>query len=385
MNTYSYGRQSIDKSDIKAVTKALTSSLLTQGPLVAEFEKQLADYTTAKYAVVVSNGTAALHLVMLALGLSSKDVGITSPITFMASANCLQYVGSGVSFADIDPATALIDPQQIQAKITSKTKVIIPVHYAGQSADMKKIHSLAKAHHLYVVEDAAHAIGSKYLDAKVGSCKYSDATIFSFHPVKTITTAEGGAITTNNRDLYQKLIQLRNHGISRDQSSFQYSSGANAGPWYHEMQSLGFNYRLPDVLAALGISQLRKIDNYIAKRQKIVDAYRRALSSDDRFTLLKEESYSQAAFHLFPILLNIDRLNMTKTEIFFALAKKGIKLQVHYIPVHTQPYYRKLGFKPGDFPFAQDYYLRTFSLPLYPSLTQSDVRAIIKIIKKTIH
>lgn len=375
MTTYSYGKQTIESDDIESVVATLRSDLLTQGPKVVEFESVLCEITGAKYAVAVSNGTAALHLAVLALGLKQGDQGITTPMTFAASANCLRYVGADVDFADIDISTGLIDPLEIERKITPKTKVLIPVHYAGQSCDMEKISAIAKKNNLFLIEDAAHAIGSIYNDHPVGSCVYSDLTTFSFHPVKTITTGEGGAITTNNPDLYAKLLMLRTHGIVQK---------PDIAPWYYEMQTLGFNYRLPDILAALGISQLSKLTKFIKRRREIVEQYRQAFSRDPRFSVLQESPKSRAAFHLFPLLLNLKELKKDKKQIYAELLGKGMKLQVHYIPVHFQPYYAQLGFNAGDFPLAEDFYARELSLPLYPSLTDQDVKGIIKTIKEVI-
>lgn len=375
MKTYSYGKQVIDQADIDSVISTLQSDFLTQGPKVKEFEDAICKYTGAKYAVAVSNGTAALHLAVLALGIGPGDSGITSPMTFVASANCLKYTGADVQFADIDPDTGLIDPKEIKKQITPATKVLILAHYAGQSCDMEAIAQIAKQHKLFVIEDAAHAIGSKYKGSKVGSCKYSNITTFSFHPVKTITTGEGGAITTNSQKTYKRLLMLRTHGIVQK---------PNVAPWYYEIHDLGYNYRLPDILASLGVSQLRKIDKFIAKRRQLVNLYRKGFSDDKRFRLLIEKPYSNATFHLFPLLVDYKKLGKTKIEIYNELKSKGLHLQVHYIPVHLQPYYRKFGFKRGDFPLSETHYQQALSLPLYPTLTPSDIITITKIIQNTI-
>ena len=377
MSAFTYGRQSIDSDDIKAVVSVLRSDFLTQGPKIKEFEDALCEYTGAKYAVAVANGTAALHLAVLALGIKEGDEVITSPITFIASANCVSYTGGAVRFADIEPQTALIDLQEIKKQITKRTKAIIPVHFAGQSCDMEKIGKIAKKNNLFVIEDAAHAIGSKYNGEKVGSCRYSDMTIFSFHPVKTITTGEGGTITTNNNKLYEKLLMLRSHGVTRNEKYLTENDGA----WYYEMQMLGFNYRLTDIQAALGISQLKKLDKFVDRRREIVDLYRLSFHGDDRFKLLEEKKYSHAAFHLCPLLIDFSKVRIDKKKLFLRLKEKGINLQVHYIPVHLQPYYKKMGFREGDFPKAEAYYESTVSLPLYPDLKNSDVKHIVKIIK----
>ncbi len=378
--TYSYGKQSISQADIREVIKTLKSSWLTQGPKVMEFEQAICKYTGAKYAVAVANGTAALHLAVLSLNLSPEDEVITSPITFLASANCILYAGARVKFADIDEKTACIDPTEIRKQITLQTRGIIPVHFAGQSCDMDKIRKIARENKLFVIEDAAHAIGSGYKGDKIGSCKYSDMTIFSFHPVKTITTGEGGAITTNSKELYEKLLMLRSHGVTKDEKYLT----RNDGGWYYEMHMLGFNYRLTDIQAALGVSQLKRLDRFTKRRREIVELYRKGFKNDEICSLLAERDYSQAAFHLFPVLIDFSKTKIDKKDLFGKLREKGLHLQVHYIPVHLQPYYEKFGFKEGDFPKAEAYYKSALSLPLYPDLKNSDIKRIIKIIKEVV-
>ncbi|MEN6384144.1 MAG: UDP-4-amino-4,6-dideoxy-N-acetyl-beta-L-altrosamine transaminase [Phycisphaerales bacterium] len=370
MMTYSYGKQSISPGDIQEVTKVFDSPFLTQGPKVKEFEKAICDYTGAKYTVAVANGTAALHIAALAAGIKQGDEVITSPNTFLASANCVLYAGGTVRFADIDNKTACIDPLEIEKHITKATKAIIPVHFAGICCDMEKIAQIAKKHNLLIIEDAAHAIGSEYKGSKVGNCAHSLATIFSFHPVKTITSGEGGAVTTNDKDLYEKLLALRSHGIYRKNR------------WEYEMRDLGFNYRLTDIQAALGISQLKRIGIFAEKRRRLFAMYAEAFKGDERFSLLEEPVYSKACYHLCPLLIDFDKIKISKEELFDKFREKGLFLQVHYIPVHTQPYYQKLGFKWGDFPKAENYYRRELSLPLYPDLTEEDIKVIVKIIKE---
>jgi len=377
---YAYGKQSVSWGDIWTIVKVLRSNWLTQGPKIQEFEKALCDYTGARYAVAVSSGAAALHLSMLCMDLKNTNEVITSPITFVASANCVLYVGSKIKFADINSQTACIDPDEIEKQMTSNTRGIIPVHYAGIPCDMEKIHAIAKKHNLFVIEDAAHAIGSEYKNSKIGSCKYSDMTIFSFHPVKTITTGEGGAITTNDKNLYERLLRVRSHGITRDPNLFT----KNDGPWYHEMYELGFNYRMTDIQAALGLSQLKRLDKFIQRRREIVNFYKNAFADDKRFILLEEPKECSVAYHLCPLLINFDIVKSSKKEIFKKLQENGLNLQVHYIPVHTQPFYKKQGFKQGDFPKAERYYLQSFSLPLYPDLKNKDLVNIVKIIKENI-
>jgi UDP-4-amino-4,6-dideoxy-N-acetyl-beta-L-altrosamine transaminase len=368
---YNYGKQQVGFDDIIEVIKVLKSPFLTQGPKVREFEDAICNYTGAKYCVAVANGTAALHLCMLALDVQSGDEVITSPNTFLASSNCVLYAGGTPKFADIDQKTACIDVNEIEKQITPKTKGIIPVHFAGIPCNMEKIRAVADKHNLFVVEDAAHAIGSEYKDSKIGSCKYSDMTIFSFHPVKTITTGEGGAITTNDKELYEKLLSLRSHCMVRGEG------------WKYEMRSLGFNYRLTDIQAALGISQLRKLDRFKVKRRELFNLYKQEFTGNDGFMLLEEPEYSHACYHLCPLLIDFEKVKIGKEELFERLKQAGLNLQVHYIPVHTQPYYKQLGFKEGDFPKAEEYYKKTLSLPLYPILNYSDIKHIVKIIKET--
>lgn len=364
IKSYPYGKQSIDESDIKAVLKVLSSSHLTCGPKVSEFEQQLCDYTGAKYAVAVNSATSGLHLAIKALGIKAGDEVITSPITFVASANCALYEGAFVRFADIDPKTANIAPDEIAKQITPKTKAIIPVHFAGQSCDMKEIYKLAKERGLFVIEDAAHAVGSEYKGKKVGSCLFSDMAVFSFHPVKTITTAEGGAVLTNDEKLYHKLCALRSHGVYKD--------GAMTNDWRYEMRELGFNYRMSDIHAALGLSQLKRLKSFKARRRAIVEFYNKNLGLEH----LEEKEFSNACFHLYVALLD------NRDEFYFKAKENGLNLQVHYIPVHTQPFYRALGYREGDYPNAEAYYKKCISLPLYPSLEREDLEIIAGRIKK---
>jgi len=378
--TYTYGKQNISWKDIWEVVKVLRSPFLTQGPKIFEFEKVICDCTGAKYSVVVSNATAALHIAMKALGISEGDEVITSPNTFLASANAVIYVGGAVKFADIDSRTACIDTAEIKKHITKQTKVIIPVHYAGQSCDMEKIQKIAKEHNLFIVEDAAHAIGSEYKNNKVGCCQFSDMTVFSFHPVKNLTTGEGGVITTNNKDLYEKLLKLRSHGIVRDKNSLI----NNDGSWYYEMPEPGFNYRMTDIQAALGISQFKRLDKFVNRRREIVNFYKDAFDNDERFSFLQEMDDSKAAFHLFPLLIDFSKVKIIKKELFEKLKESGLNLQVHYIPVHLQPFYSNFGFKKGDFPKAEKFYQNEVSLPLYYGLNQKDLNYIVDVIKKVV-
>lgn len=378
MKKFNYGKQFLDFGDIWEVIKTLRSDFLTQGPKVAEFENTICKYTGAKYAVTVANATAGLHIAMMALDIGSGDEVITSPITFLASANCALYVGASPKFVDIDSSTACIDVKKLEQAITQKTKVIIPVHFAGQSCDMRAIKAIADKHNLFVVEDSAHAIGSDYLSKKVGCCEFSDMSIFSFHPVKNMTTGEGGVITTNNEKLYKKLLLLRSHGMTKDQQILT----KNDGPWYYEMHEFGFNYRLTDIQASLGISQLKKIEKFKKRRRGIVEFYKKSFLNDERFSFLEEKNYANSCFHLFPLLINFDKIKISKKDLFLKLQENGLHLQVHYIPVHLQPFYQKLGFKEGDFPNAEEYYKKTISLPVYYGLSDGDLSVVVNIIKQ---
>ncbi len=361
MKTYNYGKQHIDAADCRAVLETLKSPYLTCGPKVAEFEKALCRYTGAKYCVAVNSATSGLHIAMLAAGVGPGDEVITTPITFLSSANCARFVGADVKFADIIPQTANIDPAEIKKHLSAKTKALVPVHFAGQSCDMQAIKETVKKSKkkIYIIEDAAHAIGSEYKGSKVGSCKYSDMTVFSFHPVKTITTAEGGAVTTNSEQLYKKLLAYRSHGMHHTQD------------WEYKMLELGLNYRMTDIQAALGISQLKKLEKFKKRRRQIVDFYNKHLGLKH----LQEQPFSNACFHLYPILVD------NRREFFHKAKKAGLNLQVHYIPVHTQPYYRQFGYKKGDYPKAENYYAHCVSLPLYYDLTNADLKEIIRRIK----
>jgi len=375
----SYGKQWLDEADKKAVLDVLESDFLTQGPAVAEFEKTICDYTGAKYCVAVANGTAALHLAVAALDIPKGSEGITSPITFVASSNCLLYNDLKPVFADVDSKTYNIDPAEIEKKISDKTKVLIPVHFAGQAADMESISLITKEKGLYVIEDAAHAIGSDYIDgSKVGNCKYSDLTTFSFHPVKTITTGEGGAITTNDEKLYQKLLLLRSHGITKDSALLS----QNPGPWYYEMQDLGYNYRMCDMQAALGVSQIKKLDEFKARRREIIAKYNQAFKDLPNVIMPYEPQSLSSCFHLYILKIDFEKIGKTRTQVMEELKAENIGSQVLYIPVHTQPYYKQeFGLKDGDFPQAESYYEQALSIPLYPKLSDQEVEYVIENIK----
>lgn len=375
-----YGRQSIDEEDIAAVLSVLKSDFLTQGPKVTEFEQAICAYTGAKYCVVVANGTAALHIAVSALGLESGTEGITSPITFTASANSMAYNNIKPVFADIDPVSYNISPVSIEKKINSKTKLLTPVHFAGQPAEMDKIYSIAQKFKLKIIEDAAHAIGSRYADGSyVGNCRYSDMTIFSFHPVKTITTGEGGAVTTNDHELYEKLLLFRSHGITKNPELLI----KNPGPWYYEMHELGFNYRMTDIQAALGLSQLSKLNEFTFRRREIVSLYNREFKDIPWLKTPIESGNVVSCFHLYVLQIDFDRIGKPRVEVMKELAAKGVGTQVHYIPVHTQPWYNKVfGYESGDYPIAEAYYEKCLSLPLYPAMSNEDVNTVINAVKE---
>lgn len=369
-----YGKQTIDNSDINAIVEVLNSDLLTCGPKIKEFEEKFENYVGSKYAVVVSNGTAALHLACLAAGLKQDDELITSPMTFAASANCALYCNAKPVFVDIDE-NGLIDENKIEERISEKTKIIIPVHYTGAPCNMEKIKEISDKNNLIIIEDAAHALGAEYKNSKIGNCKYSDMTIFSFHPVKHITTGEGGMITTNSKELYEKLILLRSHGITKDPEKLINKSH---GPWYQEMQNLGFNYRISDMQCALGISQLTKIDSFVEKRRYIAKKYDFAFSSDKNVDFVKED-FGKSAYHLYVIKVKNKEIRL---KLFNYLKENEIFCQIHYIPVYFHPYYQKLGYEKGICPKTEEFYERIISLPIYPKLSDEEQDFVINKIKE---
>ena len=382
-----YGRQDINQADIDSVVNVLQSDFLTQGPQVPLFEEAVSSYCFAKYGVAVNSATSALHIACLALGLGKGDYLWTSPNTFVASANCGLYCGAKVDFVDIDPLTYNLSTEElerklIQAKKESKLpKILVPVHFAGQSCDMKKIHELSKQYGFSIIEDASHAIGGKYLDKSIGNCHYSDITIFSFHPVKIITTAEGGLATTNNKNLLEKMQLLRSHGITRDQALMSKNS---EGAWYYQQIDLGFNYRMTELQAALGVSQINRLDEFIVKRHALQERYDQLLK-DLPIILPHQSDFSYSALHLYPIQVNTKKINKGRLEIFNALRDANIGVNVHYIPVHMQPYYRDLGFKPGDFPISESYYSNVISLPLFSQLSFDNQDVVVKTLKKILN
>ena len=381
-----YGKQDINQADIDSVVNVLQSDFLTQGPQVPLFENTVSEYCGAKYGVATNSATSALHIACLALGLSEGDYLWTSPNTFVASANCGLYCGAKVDFVDIDPFSYNLSAEElekklIQAKQDNKLpKVVIPVHFAGQSCDMKKIHSLGQKYGFSIIEDASHAIGGKYLDRPIGGCQYCDITVFSFHPVKIVTTAEGGVATTNSKNLAEKMQLLRSHGVSRDP---ELMSKESEGGWYYQQVDLGFNYRMTELQAALGVSQINRLDKFIVKRHALQERYDKLLK-DLPVILPYQSSFSYSALHLYPIQINSDKTNKTRSEVFNMLRSSGIGVNVHYIPVHTQPYYETLGFGLGDFQNSESYYLNTISLPMFYSLTFNNQDKVVKALTKAL-
>ncbi|MFA5097241.1 MAG: UDP-4-amino-4,6-dideoxy-N-acetyl-beta-L-altrosamine transaminase [Candidatus Margulisiibacteriota bacterium] len=375
MKKIPYATQYIDDGDVLAVSRALKNDFLTQGPLVGEFEKKIAKYCGAKYAVAVNSGTSALHIACLAAGLKKGVEGITTPITFAASANCMLYCGAKPVFADVDPDTICIDPVEIENKITKKTRVIIPVHFAGHPCDMKKINAIAKKHKLTVIEDACHALGSKYYGEKIGSCRYSDMSVLSFHAVKHITTGEGGAVLTNNEKLYRKLVSLRTHGIVRDEAQ-----AARIGAWYYEMRDLGYNYRITDFQCALGISQAKKLPAFIKKRKEIVNTYNKAFSKIPGISALKKQPWADPSYHIYVIRNDSAKTGVTRRALFDMLRKNNILVNVHYLPVYMHPYYQKSGYKNTSCKHAENYYGEAITLPLFPKMKKRDTDKVIKVL-----
>ncbi len=377
-----YGKQSINKEDIEAVVAVLKSDWITQGPAIERFEHAFAEYCGVKYAVAVSSGTAALHLACLAAELREGDALWTSPNTFVASANCGLYCGADPDFVDIDPLTYNLSTDEFEAKLAKTQKehlpkILIPVHFAGQSCEMERIHNLSKKYGFTLIEDACHALGGRYKGDRIGSCRYSDMAVFSFHPVKSITTGEGGMVVTNSEELYLKLIRLRTHGITRDPSLME---GESHGPWYYQQIELGFNYRITDIQAALGISQLSRLEDFIERRRHLADRYNKELVGLP-LALPWQHPDAYSAYHLYVIRLRLDQIKKTHRQVFEALRKAGINVNLHYIPVHTQPFYQKLGFTWGDFPEAERYYREAISIPLYYELTEGDQDRVIVALK----
>lgn len=374
-----YGRQWIDETDIKAVIDTLKGDYLTTGPAIKAFEEKIANYVHAKYAVAISNGTAALHAACFAAGIKEGDEVITTPMTFAASANCVLYQGATPIFADIDPKTYNLDVEDVERKITEKTKAIIPVDFTGQAVDLDRILKVAVKYGLTIIEDAAHALGTTYKGKKVGSI--SDMTTFSLHPVKHITTGEGGVITTNDEGFYKRLLMFRTHGITRDESLFTHKG---QGAWYYEQLELGYNYRITDIQCALGMSQLKKIEPFIQKRRDIVKQYHRDLASIDGIILPYESAFSDSSWHLYIVQLELEKFTVGRKEIFEALQAENIGVNIHYIPVYYHPYYRQLGYKKGLCPNAESLYEKIITLPLFPMMETQDAEDVVTAVKKVL-
>jgi UDP-4-amino-4,6-dideoxy-N-acetyl-beta-L-altrosamine transaminase len=371
-----YARQDIDADDIAAVNAVLQSDWLTQGPAIEHFEREMAAYCGAQYALAVSSATAALHLAVLASGFGAGDTLVTSPNTFVASANCALYAGGAADFADIDAQTFNLSPAALESRLDQlvrqgrRPRVVVPVHFGGEPCDMAAIGALAKARGLFVIEDASHAVGGSYQGGKIGNCAHSDITVLSFHPVKIITTAEGGMLLTNNADLYEKLKMLRSHGITRDADKLEHPAH---GPWYYEQQMLGFNYRMTDLHAALGTSQLKRIDAFVRRRAELAARYDAAFA-ELPLRHQKRGAAAQSANHLY--VVRLDDAGRRRAT-FDALRARGVYANVHYVPVHLQPYYARMGFKAGDFPQAEAYYAGALTIPLFPRMSDAEQQTVI--------
>lgn len=374
-----YGRQWLDEADIEAVIQTLQSPFLTQGPKIKEFEESVARYAGAKYAVAFSNGTAALHGACFAAGIGEGDEVITTPMTFAASANCVRYCGGKVVFADIAPDTYNIDVMKTKSLITTKTKAIIPVDFTGQPADLDEIMELARERRLVVIEDAAHALGAVYKGRQVGSI--ADMTMFSFHPVKHVTTGEGGVITTDSEKYYERLQLFRSHGITRNKELLEHN---NEGDWYYEMHDLGYNYRMTDIQAALGLSQLNKLNFFVNRRRQIAKQYSEAFKHIKAIITPYQKQDYESSWHLYVIQLDLNQLKAGRKEVFEALRKENIGVNVHYVPVHYHPYYKRLGYHKGIAPVAEKIYEGIISLPLFPAMTDSDIRDVMHAVDKVL-
>ena len=379
-----YGRQDINQQDIDAVVEVLKSDFLTQGPKVPAFEQAVMEACDAKYALAVNSATSALHIACLALGLGEGDWLWTTPNTFVASANCGLYCGAQVDFVDIDPNTYNLCTKELEKKLIDaeksgkSPKVLVPVHFSGQPCDMEVIYNLSKKYGFKIIEDASHAIGGKYKGEPIGNCRYSDITVFSFHPVKIVTTAEGGMAVTNSAELARKLDLLRSHGITRNSSLM---TKPMDGPWYYEQIELGFNYRMTELQAALGVSQMQRLDDFVAKRHKLAQRYNELLK-DLPIMLPWQHEDGYSGLHLYVIRLQLDKITKTHLEVFEGMREAGILVNLHYIPVHMQPYYQAMGFEVGQFPQAEQYYQEAMSIPMFPTMTEEQQDKVIATLKE---
>lgn len=378
-----YGKQDITQDDLDAVLEVLQSDFLTQGPVVPRFETKISNYVGANHAVACNSATSALHIACLALGLGSGDLLWTSPISFVASANCGLYCGASIDFVDINPITFNICPDLLDIKLkrakknNSLPKIIVLVHMAGNPSDLERIYTLAKNYKIKIIEDASHAVGAKYKQKSIGSCAYSDVTIFSFHPVKIITTGEGGMALTNSDEVAERMQLLRAHGITRDESKMS----QNDGPWYYQQIELGFNYRMTDIQAALGISQFERLESYVEKRNQIANFYHEELSNLPLQTpKIQDNVFS--SYHLYIIRLDLNHLSSSHHDIFSSLRDSGIGVNLHYIPIHLQPYYKNLGFQEGDFPNAETFYKEAISLPIFPTISDQSLKEVVNQLTK---
>lgn len=386
MQSIPYGRQDITQADIDAVVAVLQSDFLTQGPMVPKFEEAVAHHCGSTHALAANSATSALHIACLALGLGPGDWLWTSPNTFVASANCGLYCGAQVDFVDTDPRTYNLCPSKLEAKLIQAEKagklpkIVVPVHLTGQPCDMAAIHALGQKYGFKIIEDASHAIGGKYLGEPIGNCRYSDITVFSFHPVKIITTAEGGMCLTNSAELANKIALFRSHGITRDPAQMTHASD---GPWYYQQIELGYNYRMTELQAALGVSQMTRLEHYVKRRHDIAARYNQLLASLP-LTLPWQHPDSYSAYHLYVIRLQLDKISKTHLQVFEALRAKNIMVNLHYIPVHTQPYYQQMGFKPGDYPDAEQYYREAISIPMHTTLTDEEQVYVVDALAQTL-
>ena len=379
-----YGKQDVNESDIQAVEDVLRSDFLTQGPAIERSENKVAAYCGVTYAVAVTNATSALHIACLAAGLGEGDLLWTSPITFVASANCARYCGADVDFVDIDEKTYNMSVPALEEKLQQAKqkgrlpKIVVPVHLAGQSCDIRAMRQLAEEYGFSLLEDASHAVGADYLDTKVGSCRFSDMTVFSFHPVKIITTGEGGMVLTNNKELYEKLVLYRSHGITRDPDKMTHAAD---GAWYYQQIFLGYNYRMTDIQAALGCSQMEHLDDFVERRRTLAQQYDALLKGLPLVTPYVMDG-TVPSWHIYIVRMNCRQIKKSKQQIFVEMKERGIALNLHYIPVHRQPYYEKLGFRQGDFPHSEKYYEEAFTLPLYYSLTDAEQEQIVNCLQE---